>query len=171
MRRFLKIISFILTCSAIIVLSGCKKTIRKIDPSKVVSALEEVYGIEETGDNGIGSDFYEYDEHIGYYDCRILAYVDKSTSDSIEVTYKTYNEKDDATNDFASLYTQYTKNNNENITGYYTEGKNGYFIYDTGDYFVASYFVDNMIISVSAHTEENVELTRMFLETLGLPTE
>lgn len=148
---------------------GCKKNIQYVEPDQVITALEDVFEIEEVAEN----------EMSGYHvngsadgKCRSIYGGVEQGSGRITFTYKIYNDPADAKSYFIGLYDGYWDNvDPDQYVGYFTFLEQGYLVVDEGDFYLGIYRVDDMVMHVDAHSYEQVDAAKVFLAELGLPTE
>ena len=162
-----------LTMAAVMLMSitGCHKKIEKIDEEDVIAALEDVLGLEEGEDSDDETEHYTVVRNSTGRDYSIVVNVDREEG-SYDIEYIIYEDEDFAERHFEYCYECYTdasayRDYEYNL--YYKEGECGYIVEEYREVFLAAYYVDNMMISVSSHSVNDNGKIKEFLSELGLP--
>ena len=173
MKRFKKTIALVMTAAMLLSIAGCHKKIKKVDEDDVIAALEDVLDLEEADDSVYKTDYYDIMEDFPGREICIRGYVDRNAGIDIGavITYIVYEDEDDSEKYFEDYYDAFTNNDmfEDKYSGYYNEGEMGYIVIEVGEFFNAAYYVDDMILEVSAHSEEDIEAAKKFIRELGLP--
>lgn len=170
-RIFKSTLSILLIISLLFSVTSCKRKVKKIDSELFITTLENQFDIDEATDGGIGDSYYTVNHHMGIYQTRIVAYIDKAKTNAIYINYYIYYELDEAEAHFTSLYNYYYEEDNEECCGTYATGKSGYFVRANEKVFTASYYYEDMVIEIHVNSEDQIELTKTFIEALELPLE
>ena len=165
--RIKRVISIVLLISFLFALTGCRRKVPYIKPDKLIASLENCLDIEEITDyDGSG---YHVSRSSGNSSCLVSGIVSAETG-YIKIDYKIYDKSSEATEYFRQMYESYTEApGSEDFSGYITSGNRGYLVIDDGDFFLGLYCVKDMVLSIDAHSEEQVDEAKGFLEELGLP--
>ncbi len=161
-------------------------SLSKIDKSSVVSAMQDVLGLQEF--DAVDYDhYYIEDDYLTVYCSDLddpgkkelhltenLRAIDRSDDDSfVHVSYFVFTSVSEAEYYFHSQYCyierQQARGDSSDTISDYTPGTSGYFIKTEKSEYEAVYFVDDMVITVTVSDLENVERAQEFLQTLGLP--
>lgn len=174
MNRIEKTVALLLIASMTVSITGCHKKFEKIDEDDIISALEDTLDLEEAEDGDGESDYYNIMDNYPDRDSFIRAYMDSGDGDdgSVVITYIVYEDEDDAEEYFEYCYDVVTDNpiyKPKDYKEHYEEGEWGYAVVEVGDHFLAVYYVDDMVLEVSARSEEDVGYAKDFIRELGLP--
>lgn len=169
MNRIKKVISLTVAAAMLVSVAGCQKRVEKIDEDEIISAFEDVLDLEQVSFEESmqlkgESDYYYIVDPSGS-SISISGYV-HNEDDPRNSTSIFYIVSDDSEDKFASYY-----ENMEPENGCYHKGDWGYFVKEEGNVIIAVYYADDMVLTVTAGAEENVEYAKEFINELGLPLE
>ena len=176
MKKMRMIVAVTLASATLFSMTGCVKKIEKIDEDDLMDAFEDYFDWEEQADyrelenyevratnfgNADRPFIYDADYYLqgcGYNDEGVSAYV----------SYIIFEDEEDADEYFENYFATYAEDKKD-VSQSYREGDWGFFIPDNDNMFRAFYFVDDMVMEVSAYDDDGIETLKDMLKNFGYP--